>query len=197
MSNSCVFNLSSLAIRFVILGFSSARIAPFPPHWVVNVVCPHLGIGIFPFWVSTFFGIMGVTVIHTTIGGGLDEMTSAKDFKLISLKNALGLSAIVIAVLIPVGLRYYWRSELEAVANVETQAAEDNQLRLEGIIVQSGGAIDGAKAVVGAPTGTLILLDDSDDDEEGLDSDSRLDDSQDTSDVDEIDEMLGRSFMRR
>ncbi|ELU40177.1 transmembrane protein [Rhizoctonia solani AG-1 IA] len=45
------------------------RIAPFPPHWVVNVLCPHVGIGIPRFWISTFFGIMGVSVIHTTIGG--------------------------------------------------------------------------------------------------------------------------------
>lgn len=45
------------------------RIAPLPPHWVVNVVAPHLGIGVIPFWASTFLGIMGVTVIHTTIGG--------------------------------------------------------------------------------------------------------------------------------
>lgn len=45
------------------------RIAPFPPHWVVNIVCPHLGIGVLPFWIATFFGIMGQTVIHTTIGG--------------------------------------------------------------------------------------------------------------------------------
>ncbi|CAE6426831.1 unnamed protein product [Rhizoctonia solani] len=44
------------------------RIAPFPPHWVVNVLCPHVGIGIPRFWISTFFGIMGVSVIHTTIG---------------------------------------------------------------------------------------------------------------------------------
>jgi uncharacterized membrane protein YdjX (TVP38/TMEM64 family) len=44
-------------------------IAPFPPHWVVNVICPHVGIGIPRFWISTFFGIMGVSVIHTTIGG--------------------------------------------------------------------------------------------------------------------------------
>ncbi|KEP52659.1 SNARE associated protein [Rhizoctonia solani 123E] len=45
------------------------RIAPFPPHWVVNVLCPHVGIGIPRFWISTFLGIMGVSVIHTTIGG--------------------------------------------------------------------------------------------------------------------------------
>ncbi|KAK7051101.1 hypothetical protein VNI00_005213 [Paramarasmius palmivorus] len=84
------------------------RIAPLPPHWVVNVICPHVGIGIIPFWISTALGILGVTVIHTTIGSGLDEMTSADDFHLFSWKNLLGLSAIVVGVLIPVGLRYYF-----------------------------------------------------------------------------------------
>ncbi|TFK18128.1 hypothetical protein FA15DRAFT_571351, partial [Coprinopsis marcescibilis] len=85
------------------------RIAPLPPHWVVNLVCPHVGIGIVPFWISTALGILGVTVIHTTIGGGLDDMTSANDFHLISLKNFFGLAAIVIGVMIPVGLRYWFK----------------------------------------------------------------------------------------
>ena len=78
------------------------RIAPFPPHWVVNVVCPHVGIGIIPFWISTALGILGVSVIHTTIGGGLDEMTSPADFHLISWRNFFGLAAIVVGVMIPV-----------------------------------------------------------------------------------------------
>ncbi|KAH9848388.1 hypothetical protein C2E23DRAFT_433883 [Lenzites betulinus] len=104
------------------------RIAPFPPHWVVNVICPHVGIGIVPFWISTFLGIVGVSVIHTTIGGSLDEMTSAKDFHLISWKNFLGLSAIVVGVMIPVGLKYYFKREIATVADVEAEAeaaAED------------------------------------------------------------------------
>ena len=99
------------------------RIAPLPPHWVVNVVCPHVGIGIIPFWASTFLGILGVSVIHTTIGGGLDEMTSADDFHLISWRNFLGLSAVVVGVLIPVGLRYYFKRELASVADVEQREA--------------------------------------------------------------------------
>ncbi|KAI0636192.1 oxalate transporter [Trametes polyzona] len=98
------------------------RIAPFPPHWVVNVLCPHVGIGIVPFWISTFLGIFGVTVIHTTIGGSLDEMTSAKDFHLISWKNFLLLAAIVVGVMIPVGLKYYFKREIVTVADVEAEA---------------------------------------------------------------------------
>ncbi|ORY86652.1 snare associated Golgi protein-domain-containing protein [Leucosporidium creatinivorum] len=67
------------------------RIAPLPPHWVVNVVAPHLGISIWTFWISTFFGIAGVSYIHTTIGTTLDQMTSSNDFHLISWQNGVGL----------------------------------------------------------------------------------------------------------
>lgn len=56
-------------LTMMIWALMENRISPLPPHWVVNVVAPHLGIGVIPFWVSTFLGIMGVTVIHTTIGG--------------------------------------------------------------------------------------------------------------------------------
>jgi|SRR6267154_3915661 len=101
------------------------RIAPLPPHWVVNVICPHVGIGIVPFWISTWLGIFGVTVIHTTIGGGLDEMTSAADFHLISWRNFFLLSAVVVGVLIPVGLRYYFKREIASVADVERGRLEE------------------------------------------------------------------------
>jgi uncharacterized membrane protein YdjX (TVP38/TMEM64 family) len=61
------------------------RIAPLPPHWVVNIICPHLGIGVGIFWLSTFLGIMGVSFIHTQIGTTLDQMTGPGDFHLISV----------------------------------------------------------------------------------------------------------------
>jgi len=106
------------------------RIAPVPPHWVINVICPHVGIGIVPFWISTFFGVLGVSVIHTTIGGGLDQMTSADDFHLISWRNFFGLSAVVVGVLIPVGLRYYFKRNLDNAADIEQ--AEEGDFRIEG-----------------------------------------------------------------
>ncbi|KAG8970583.1 hypothetical protein FRC03_006712 [Tulasnella sp. 419] len=130
------------------------RIAPFPPHWVVNVLCPHVGIGLVPFFVSTWLGILGVTVIHTTIGGGLDQMTSAADFHLISWKNFLGLSAVVVAVLIPVGIRWYFRGEIESVAAVEAAASADAADEEESMA-------SGAKDMKGkglAQDGTIVLL---------------------------------------
>ncbi|GAA5986489.1 hypothetical protein JCM11641_005216 [Rhodosporidiobolus odoratus] len=88
------------------------RIAPLPPHWVLNVVAPHLGIGIRPFWIATFVGIAGVSYIHTQIGTTLDQMTSSEDFHLISWKNGLGLGGIILAVSIPLLLKKYYASDL-------------------------------------------------------------------------------------
>ena len=101
------------------------RIAPLPPHWVVNVVCPHVGIGIVPFWISTFLGIIGVSVIHTTIGGGLDQMTSADDFHLVSWRNFFGLGAVVVGVMIPVGLRYWFRREADSITEDESEVMDE------------------------------------------------------------------------
>lgn len=104
------------------------RIAPLPPHWVVNVICPHVGIGLVPFWISTFFGILGVTVIHTTIGGSLDQMTSADDFHLISWRNFFGLSAVVVGVLIPVGIRYFFGRGVQVEEAAPTEDENGDQI---------------------------------------------------------------------
>ncbi|GAA6009489.1 hypothetical protein JCM11491_003576 [Sporobolomyces phaffii] len=88
------------------------RIAPLPPHWMVNVVAPHLGISMWTFWLSTFLGIAGVSYIHTQIGTTLDQMTSTSDFHLISWQNGLGLGGIVLAVLVPVLMRRYYSKDL-------------------------------------------------------------------------------------
>jgi len=51
-------------------------------------------------------------------------MTSADDFHLISWRNFFGLAAIVVGVLIPVGLRFVWKKELQSVAEVDAEAEE-------------------------------------------------------------------------
>lgn len=92
------------------------RIAPLPPHWVVNLLAPHLGISIPKFYFSTFIGISGVTYIHTSIGTALDQMTSSDDFHLISLGNCAILAGICVAVLVPVLLRRRFSKELAVAA---------------------------------------------------------------------------------
>ncbi|GAA6022652.1 hypothetical protein JCM8202_005035 [Rhodotorula sphaerocarpa] len=95
------------------------RIAPLPPHWVVNIAAYHVGISPWKFWWSTFLGIAGVSYIHTQIGTTLDQMTSSADFHLISWQNGVGLGGIIVAVLIPVALR-------RAFADDIADAADDN-----------------------------------------------------------------------
>lgn len=159
------------------------RIAPLPPHWVVNVICPHVGIGIVPFWISTFLGIFGVTVIHTTIGGGLDEMTSADDFHLISWKNFFGLAAVVVGVMIPVGIRYVFSRETAAISNVEQvdAAADAAAGAVEGDVILAQGPQGPPKGKAnvngGVPTGQLVVLSDEETDMDFLgDSDSDSED---------------------
>lgn len=133
------------------------RMAPFPPHWVINVLAPHLGIGIIPFWISTFLGVVGVSVIHTTIGNGLDDMTSADDFHLISWRNFLFLSAVVVGVMIPVGLKYVFRRQgtVAPDADADVAVVEEDTLLAQGPIL---GNAKGKQSV----GHSLILLQDSD-----------------------------------
>lgn len=120
------------------------RISPLPPHWVVNLIAPHVDIGIFTFWISTWLGIFGVTVIHTTIGGGLDEMTSADDFHIISVQNALGLGAIVVGVGIPIALRRYFRKEAVDIQQTEelVEEADQEEEEEEELLPDQGGLDD-------------------------------------------------------
>lgn len=104
------------------------RISPVPPHWVANFLAPHLGIGVPLFWLSCFIGICPISVIHVTIGSSLDTMTSAADFHLISVRNVLGLFAVIVAVLIPVGLKRIFKKDIgdleEAEAAIEETAVD-------------------------------------------------------------------------
>lgn len=95
------------------------RIAPLPPHWVLNLVAPHMGINLFTFWGSTALGVAGVSTIHVTIGSGLDGMTSSDDFHLFSIKNFLGLGAVVLAALIPIAIKHAKKKDLDSLAGIE------------------------------------------------------------------------------
>lgn len=108
------------------------RITPFPPHWVCNVVAPHLGISVWLFWATCFIGIAPVSVIHVTIGSSLDSMTSADDLHVLSVRNVLGLIAVVVAVMIPVGLKRVFKKDLGALGEevVEVSVPVDADARV-------------------------------------------------------------------
>lgn len=150
------------------------RIVPLPPHWVVNVVCPHVGIGLIPFWLSTGLGVLGVTVIHTTIGSGLDDMTSADDFHLISWRNFFGLAAVVVGVMIPVGLRYWFRKEVQGADGAALVLEEEEE---EGVLGEAGSEdrvlVFGPPKVVkksgiGSAAGPPLVDEEDSDDEEDI-----------------------------
>jgi hypothetical protein len=77
-------------------------------------------------------GIAPVSVIHVTIGSSLDTMTSAADFHILSLRNILGLCAVIVAVLIPVGLKRIFRKDLgelgEAEGVLEETVVDDTEV---------------------------------------------------------------------
>ncbi|KDN52707.1 hypothetical protein K437DRAFT_253900 [Tilletiaria anomala UBC 951] len=83
------------------------RHLPLPPHWVVNVIAPHLGISIPLFWLSTAVGVMAISFIHVTIGAKLDEMTSPDDFHLASWQNFFLLAGVCVAVMTPIAVRRF------------------------------------------------------------------------------------------
>lgn len=100
------------------------RMSPLPPHWMVNIAAPHLSISIPLFWISTFFGVMAVSFIHCQIGTTLDQMTSAADFHLISLRNFFGLAGVIVGALVPVAIRHYYGGELQTLAEAGDLAVE-------------------------------------------------------------------------
>lgn len=83
------------------------RMSPVPPHFIVNIIAPHLGIPIPMFWLSTALGVTAVSFIHVTIGQKLDEMTSSEDFHLLSWHNFLLLSGVVLAAAAPIAIRHF------------------------------------------------------------------------------------------
>ncbi|KAF8754060.1 Fungal specific transcription factor domain [Rhizoctonia solani] len=83
-------------------------------------------------------------------------MTSAEDFHLISWQNFGLLSAVVVGVLIPVGLRWSWKRELEEVG------AEEDEVRLAGGPAPGQGK---GKKGPNPQRGAIMLLDSDDEDQ--------------------------------
>ncbi|KAL7419082.1 hypothetical protein Q5752_005918 [Cryptotrichosporon argae] len=125
------------------------RIAPFPPHWVANFVAPHLGIHAGLFWATCFVGIAPVSVIHVTIGSGLDSMTSSSDLHILSVRNVLGLVAVAVAVLIPVGLKRVFRKDLGELGDAEEALVAATP---DDAAIDVPGAVPLAYDDAGAPT---------------------------------------------
>ncbi|MBW0558930.1 hypothetical protein O181_098645 [Austropuccinia psidii MF-1] len=84
------------------------RISPLPPHWVVNLLAPHVGINPSLFWFTTFLGILPISLIHTQLGTTLDKIVQNDQLSFFNSKNLTGLTLVAIAIMIPVFIRWYF-----------------------------------------------------------------------------------------
>lgn len=81
------------------------RMTPIP-HFVVNLVCPHLGVPIGIFWLSALLGVLPQAVIHVAVGEKLDEMVLQENVRIFTLHNVLLIALVVVAATAPMILRY-------------------------------------------------------------------------------------------
>ncbi|CAG8538227.1 16925_t:CDS:2 [Dentiscutata heterogama] len=81
------------------------RISPLPPHWFINIAAPHVGVPLIPFFLGTFFGVLGHTLIYVQAGMTISDLTSDQEFTIFSWKNVGALALIAVAVMIPVWIR--------------------------------------------------------------------------------------------
>lgn len=81
------------------------RISPLPPHWFINIAAPHVGVPLIPFFVGTFFGVLGYTFIYVQAGMTINNLTSDQEFTIFSWKNVGALALVAVAVMIPVWIR--------------------------------------------------------------------------------------------
>ncbi|KAJ7903707.1 hypothetical protein B0H14DRAFT_2666053 [Mycena olivaceomarginata] len=96
------------------------------------------------------------------------HMTSSDDFHLISWRNFFGLSAVVVGVMIPVGLRY-WFGKRGTVVNVEDEEEEEEGVETTAIPGEEDGEEEDLVLAVGPPVHELPKDSDDDESEDDLD----------------------------
>ncbi|KAI8369181.1 snare associated Golgi protein-domain-containing protein [Choanephora cucurbitarum] len=62
-----------------------ARLFPFSPYWLINLISPLLDIPVMPFFWSTVFGSMPYNVVCAQAGDVLNDLTSTSDIVTVSL----------------------------------------------------------------------------------------------------------------
>lgn len=81
------------------------RMMPVPPHFVVNIIAPHLGIPVRTFWISTLSGVFCSSLIYTALGEELDQITMSDSFHVLSWRNILLFTVVVLACILPMCLK--------------------------------------------------------------------------------------------
>lgn len=77
------------------------RMMPFPPHFLVNIMAPHLNIPLFTFWLSTLLGVCCSTLVYTAVGDQLGQLAGPQAFRLFTWRNAMLMTLVIIAVTLP------------------------------------------------------------------------------------------------
>lgn len=78
---------------------------PFPPNWFANIAAPHVGVPLSIFFIGTFFGVAGPSLIHVQAGLTINNLTGPDQFYIFSWTNVGALVLIGVAVLIPVWIK--------------------------------------------------------------------------------------------
>lgn len=77
------------------------RMMPIPPHFLVNIMAPHLGIPLFTFWLSTLLGVCCSTLVYTAVGEELGQLAGPHAFRLFTWRNGMLAVMILIAATLP------------------------------------------------------------------------------------------------
>lgn len=77
------------------------RMMPVPPHFVVNIIAPHLGVPLSTFWLSTLCGVFCTSLVYTAIGKEIGQITSSDSFHIFTWQNMLLMTVVAMAFILP------------------------------------------------------------------------------------------------
>ncbi|WFD19723.1 hypothetical protein MCAP1_001959 [Malassezia caprae] len=77
------------------------RMMPIPPHFLVNIMAPHLGIPLPTFWLSTLGGVCCSTLVYTAVGEELGRLAGPHAFRFFTWRNGMLAVLIFIAATLP------------------------------------------------------------------------------------------------
>ncbi|WFD26537.1 hypothetical protein MNAN1_001520 [Malassezia nana] len=77
------------------------RMMPVPPHFLVNIMAPHLGIPLSTFWWSTLLGVFCSSLVYTAIGEELGQLAGPQAFHIFTWRNAMLMVLVLMAATLP------------------------------------------------------------------------------------------------
>jgi uncharacterized membrane protein YdjX (TVP38/TMEM64 family) len=96
------------------------RLVPMTPNWLLNILCPLVGVRYTTFAGTVFFGLMPYNFVCTSAGSLLRELKSVND--IFDSTTVIRMLAMAFLALTPVAIKYFMRSK--TVAATETKKQE-------------------------------------------------------------------------